>query len=334
MTQCDFRDVRGQNAAIAKLVEQVGAGWDDVILLVGPPGIGKTMLARRIPTILEIGDNARRWLTAEYDALGLIRGTVRGPAEVTEPPFRAPHHTISTAAMVGTCKRAHRPTCKIAGAMVPANRCTCPGGGDFVTRAGEMDLARFGVLFLDELNEFSRVCIGEIARKLRTMGSTRPLIVASVTPCPCGWYGYPSTARVCTCPEQARKLWSERTRTYGALLGGFTEIRVEPIGLSDLRDGAPGPSSAWIRDRLREVHESPALDTLSEAIATGQNPAEADWIEGWNRWCFSEERPHMASVAAGWDAAAHVNENSAVKPDYSEAAEQYRRHHATREAVS
>lgn len=325
--ECDFSDVRGNRDAIAAIVEATCTRSH--VLLVGPRGIGTTMLARRAPTILEPTASDLNWATIEYTAMGLLGAPT--------PPFRAPHHTISEAALVGKWHRVHRVTCPTQRAIVPPHRCNCADDrgqpGDRVSRPGEVMLARFGVLYLDELIDFSRSAIGALGQHLRTAPfRLQPLVIASVTPCPCGYLG--SDAKVCACTPEMVARHTARIEAYEKILGGFVRVRVDAALLADLRKGGNGPASAWIRDRLGEVHESPQLDDLTRDIRQGTPPAESDWIAGWRAWVYQDERPRLASMAVGWDAAAHVNENSAVKPIASEAAEQYRRHHATREVAS
>jgi len=174
----DYKDVRGQYHA-RRAVEVAVAGGHN-LLMIGPPGSGKTMLARRIPTILpELTYEEAIEITKIHSVAGIL------PAEgvVTTRPFRAPHHTVSDAALIG-------------GGQQP--------------RPGEVSLAHLGVLFLDELPEFDRNALEALRQPLedrrvtiaRARGTlTLPasfMLVAAMNPCPCGNYGHPEKECVCT----------------------------------------------------------------------------------------------------------------------------------------
>jgi magnesium chelatase family protein len=222
----DMSDVRGQEAARMALEVAVAGGHN--LLMVGAPGIGKTMLARRIPTILPplVRDEALE-TTKIYSSVGLARGGL-----VRERPFRAPHHTISISALVG---------------------------GGSPPRAGEVSLAHNGVLFLDELPEFARAAIESLRQPLedrsitigRTTGHIRLpasfLLAASANPCPCGWLG--SEQRACTCSNVMIERY--RNRLSGPLLDRIDlQVFVPHVSLRELRQGPPGESSAQMRDRV------------------------------------------------------------------------------------
>ena len=233
-TDVDFSDVRGQ-FKVRRAVEIAAAGGHNMIMI-GPPGAGKSMIAKRIPTILPPLTLEEALETTKIHSIVGLTNKKKGVSSslIVQRPFRSPHHTITDTALVGGGQNPH---------------------------PGEISLAHNGVLFLDELPEYKRSALEVMRQPLEdrhiTVSRTKEtvdypasfMLVAAMNPCPCGHYGENNPAHPCTCtPAQVHRYMS---KISGPLMDRIDiQCEIEAVPYEQLRDTQPGETSAAVRERV------------------------------------------------------------------------------------
>jgi magnesium chelatase family protein len=309
----DFADVRGQHHV--KRAIEVAASGGHGLLLIGPPGSGKSMISKRVPTILPPMSMEEAIETTKIHS---ICGLLLDKSFVATRPFRSPHHTVSDAGLLG-------------GGMNPS--------------PGEISVAHNGVLFLDELPEFKRTTLEVLRQPLedgkvtvsRAAGTmTFPaefMLVAAMNPCPCGYHGDPKRRCRCT-PQQVERY---REKISGPLLDRIDlHVEAPAVPFAELRNQSPGESSASLRERViaardRQAHRFGALRTRVNARMSSAQVRKFCALDS-----EAEEMLRMAMESLNLSARAHdrilkvartiadLDDAPAIRPEHISEGIQYR----------
>lgn len=242
----DFSDIKGQESL--KRALQIAAAGGHNVLMIGPPGSGKTFSAKHLPTILpDMNFDEKVEVTKIYSIMGLLdKGQL-----VNERPFRSPHHSASEVALIG--------------------------GGHSIPKPGEISLAHRGVLFLDEFPEFNKKTIEALREPLenREINISRAqaslkypsdfVLIAAMNPCPCGNYGNPLKECTCTQNEIRRYL----NKISAPILDRIDiHIEIAPVKYEDLKDNSPSKSSAELKVQVTKAQEIQATRYKDEKVRT------------------------------------------------------------------